>query len=434
MSAVGDCVRTVFTMTQPPRTTTRKTKTPKAVTRTVSSTVRPDAGEVRDLSLTMLESSHVWEDLASMATANPSLLALVNRAKELATSGQLMDNSIGSYARLWLPFTKWCEVMGLVSLPASSATVLLYVACRSEQHRSPDTINSDLSAIRSYHLRAGFTNPADHAAVSMARHSVWRQFAAEGGSKMKAHPLTLDEVRAMVDCLDEFLVRPSSLAELLRIRLKAVLLVTWFAGRRLDEIARAEMVWLKKRDGKHFLESDRQKMKKSGFSTSVDEVADKSICPWTALQAWLQASAPYRGDVQRIFAMPKFAPSGQIVLVDRISDVTQRKLAEGWQLGDPTYPTMADFEAKCRATGVAAGTQDLRYRLVKWMKFAGIQPESVNRSLNGHSMRRGLVTELRSAGADSQAIADHVGLATIELVEEYSDAVSKVSVLDVLDL
>lgn len=129
-----------------------------------------------------------------------------------------MDNSISSYARLWLQFTKWCEAMGLVSLPARGATVLLYVAYRSDQHLSPDTINSDLSAIRSYHLRAGYTNPTDHAAVGMARHSVWRHFAAEGESKMKAHPLTLDEVRVMVGCLDELIVRPCALAELLRIR------------------------------------------------------------------------------------------------------------------------------------------------------------------------------------------------------------------------
>lgn len=434
MIAAAEHIGTVITMIQPPRTTIRKTKTSKPVTRTVNSTLRPGAGEAQDPFVTILESSHVWEDLATMAIANPSLLALVERAKELATSGQLMDNSISSYARLWLPFTKWCDAMGLVSLPAQSATVLLYVAFRSGQHLSPDTINSDLSAIRSYHLRAGFTNPADHAAVSMARQSVCRSLAAGRVSKKKAHPLTLDEVRTMVECLDELIVRPCALAELLRIRLKAALIVTWFTGRRLDEVARAEMVWLKERDGVHYLESDHQKMKRSGFSTSIEEIADKSICPWTALQTWLHASAPFRGDVQRIFAMPKFAVSGEIVLVDRISDVTQLNMAKRWRLGDPLYPTMADYEAKCRAAGVAAATQELRAKLVHWMKLAGIEPDSEDRGLSGHSMRRGLVTELRSAGADSRAIADHVGLATIGLVEEYSDAVSKVSVLDVLDL
>jgi site-specific recombinase XerD len=84
--------------------------------------------------------------------------------------------------------------------------------------------------------------------------------------------------------------------------------------------------------------------------------------------------------------------------------------------------------------GVGAATQELRSKLVKWMEFAGIEPGSADRGLSSHSMRRGLVTELRSAGADSRAIADHVGLATIGLVEGYSDSVSTASVLDVLDL
>ena len=77
MIAATEYVRTVFTMTQPPRTTTRKTKTPKPVTRTVNSTLRSDAGAAQDPSVTILESSHVWEDLATLATANPSLFALV---------------------------------------------------------------------------------------------------------------------------------------------------------------------------------------------------------------------------------------------------------------------------------------------------------------------------------------------------------------------
>jgi integrase len=432
--AAAEYVGTVITMIQPPRTTTRKIKTSKPVVRKIDATLRLDAIEVEASSLAPQLPSPIWEELATMATENTSLLELVDRAKELATSGQLMDNSIKSYAGLWRPFTRWCDGMGLASLPACSATVLLYVAYRSGQHLSPDTISGDLSAIRSYHLRAGFTNPADHAAVSMARQSVARHHAAHGASKKKAHPLTLEEVRSMVECLDQLPFQSPKVVELLRIRIKAVLLIAWFAGRRLDEIARADLGWLKERDGVLFLESNYQKMKRNGFSTPIEKIADRSLCPWTALQAWLDASAPFRGDVQRIFALPKVEASGEIMLKDTLYDAGQVKMAKGWRVGDPRYPTKADFEAKCRAEGLGVATRALRLKLIQWMKLAGIEPDSGDRGLSGHSMRRGLVTQLRSAGVDSRVIADHVGLATIDLVEAYSDAVSKVRVLDVLDL
>ncbi len=78
--------------------------------------------------------------------------------------------------------------------------------------------------------------------------------------------------------------------------------------------------------------------------------------------------------------------------------------------------------------------RELRDGLVKWMKLAGVTPQAPDRALRGHSMRRGIITELRAAGVDPRAVADHVGLATLDLVERYSDAPRTFNVLKVLDL
>lgn len=432
--AAGEGLGTVIGMIQPPRTTTRTRSTSKPPTRTSPAVLRSDVAELPASVATPHESNFVWDELAALGSTNPYLSSLVETARGLATTGELMDNSIRSYAVLWRAFVKWCEGAQLISLPATTGTVLLYVAWRASQGRSVATVNSDMSAIRSYHLRAGFTNPADHDLVARARQGVKRLRAAEGTTTTKAHPLTLDEVLAMVDCLDRLSFRRPPLVELLRIRLKAVLTVAWFTGRRLDEMARAELVWLKQRDGVLYLESNRQKMKRDGFSTPIEKIADQRICPWTALQAWLDASAPLRGDVQRIFATPTIDDSGKIVLVDKINVVSSLKMAEGWPDDDPRYPTKDDFEARCRAIGLASAVKDLRYSLIKWMKFAGVEPESADRALGGHSMRRGLITQLRSAGVEARVVADHVGLVNINLVEEYSDATSATRVLDVLGL
>lgn len=379
-------------------------------------------------------SDSVWDELAAYGAKKPELLELIETARGFVSAGELADNSISAYASGWRGFVTWCESVELQSLPASTGTVLLYIAKRAGEGSSLGTIGSDLAAIRSYHLRAGFTNPADHEVVAEARQGIARRRADEGSVTIKAHPLSLDEVIAMAECLDGLRLRPSALAGLMRIRLKAVLTISWFTGRRLDEMARAEMNWLKDRDGALFLESNRQKNKHGVFSTQIDQIADARICPFCALRAWLDASAPYREGVSRLFATPAHSESGEIILVDRIAEVSREKVAKGWNPGDPRFPTRAEFEAKCRATGLAVATRQLRSSLVRWMQWAGVTPQAPDRALRGHSTRRGLITELRAAGVDARAVADHVGLATLDVVEEYSDAARESNVLGSLNL
>ena len=433
IAAVGR-LRTVGSMNQPPRTTTRRPTTTRRIARQLDVVIRADALETPAALVTPPEAVLIWEEIGVLTLANPQLEGLAAKARELATTGQLADNSVSTYAGLWRIFDRWCAGLGLPSLPASTATVLLYVAHRAGQGVKPDTVRMDLSAIRSYHLHAGFTNPTDHAVVSQARKAVGRQSADGGTKKTKAHPLALDEVRTMAGCLDQLRFNPAVVAGLRRIRLKAVLCVGWFAGRRTDELARAELPWLITRDGVLHLESSHQKNRPGGLSTSIDKIVDDEVCPWTALRAWLEVSAPIRGDVQRLFAMPAIDDAGAIVLIDTIEMAYQQKVAQGWTEDDPRYPTRESFEAKCRAVGVAFATRELRNSLTRWMKLAAVQPQSPDRALRGHSMRRGLITTLRAAGVDPRAVADHVGLATIGMVEEYNDAASKVNVLDVLNL
>lgn len=58
---------------------------------------------------------------------------------------------------------------------------------------------------------------------------------------------------------------------------------------------------LKERDG---VVESRQKRKPKGIATPVELIAEEVLCPWSALEAWLQESAPFRGDILRLFAKP----------------------------------------------------------------------------------------------------------------------------------
>lgn len=425
---------TITIMTTSPRTVTRSARPARDRRRDVDVVVRPASHDDASALDAPAQLSVIWDELAALTSNNPALAALAERARNLATTGVLADNTLRTYANQWHSFENWCEKVGLASLPASPATVLLYVAHRVNQKCAPATINASIAAIRSYHLRAGYTNPTDHAAVSGAKASVARGAAAAGSVVVKAHPISLDELRSMVGCLADLKFRPSTVAELLRIRLKAVGLVMWFTGRRLDEMARAEITWLTVRGDVQYLQSDHQKMKRDGFATPIEQIADPTICPWTALDNWLRASAPFRGDVQQLFALPVLDESGEIHLVDTISAALERRRATSRFNDDSSELTRDVLEAKYRSVALEAAISVLRFNMVRWMKLAGVEPRSSDRALSGHGMRRGLVTELRANGADPRAVADHVGLATVDLVERYSDAAQATNALDVLGL
>lgn len=254
-------------MDNQPRTRIQKSSRPRKAARPVEVEVRVDEVGVDAPVTAETPSLALWGELDLLAMNRPDLVDLVARVKSMSVTTSLADHSINAYGSKWGLFTEWCSSMGLSSLPASTATVVLYLAHRSTQNLKTGTLNSDLCAIRSYHLQAGYTNPVDHEVTSRLLQANTRLRASDGESVRKAHPLSLHDLRSMVACLEdvEFRVKPV-VSDLFRMRLKAILLVAWFTGRRVDEMARAEMSWLKERDKTLVMDSNRQKRMASGFA------------------------------------------------------------------------------------------------------------------------------------------------------------------------
>lgn len=421
-------------MSQKPRTTVRKANSR-------SSKRQPEVA-VHDISIEKqavetpegpYSPSATLESLAELAAQHPDLLPLVEVVQDLATSAVLAPLSVSTYGARWRQFVRWCRANQLQSCPAEPGTVLLYMAHRA-QTKGMATINLDLAAVRNQHLTAGYPNPTDNQFVQRMRQGLGRRLAEQGVVTRKAHPLSLKEVRAMVDCLPQLKIRPAPLTDVARTRLKAILLVSWFTGRRMDEIIRAELSWLDVRDGELHLTSNKQKRMPKGFDTSLKQLSDSAICPASALAQWLDVSNPYRHGVTRLFAKPEINEADDIILVDHVGDGYLRRLAVGMPEGDERFSTQAEFAAFCMGAALSQEYTSILRLIRRWMQFAGVEPESANRQLGGHSMRRGLITELRKARVDIRDVADLVGLKSLELVEEYSDAAPGSSPLDVLDL
>lgn len=171
-------------------------------------------------------STVLWDEMERLAKDSPCLSELVKRAKEMSASTSLADQSNKTYVNRWNLFTTRCSSMGVPSLPASTATVVHYMAYRSSEGFAIFTLTTDLAAIRSYHLQSGFTIPADHAVVGRLKQANARLPASAGVSKKMAHPRPLADLRAMVECLDEVNYGVNlAVDNLVLLRLKAMLLV-----------------------------------------------------------------------------------------------------------------------------------------------------------------------------------------------------------------
>lgn len=377
-----------------------------------------------------------WEALEEIAGESPELAALAVRARSLVTVNTFADQTIRSYSNSWRRFEEWCEVNGLEALPASPLVVVLYVAHLDERGVGKESVVSARASIAWKHAAKGWESPAAHPLVAEVASGATRRRASSGEAKpiIRAHPISVPELREMMSVLPEVRFRRRAHEELMRVCLRSQLLAGWHLGRRADELVRADLTWIKAEgEGVEFSTSS-QKNKPHGFSNVMMTTADESICPVRALHAWLEASAPYRNGVTRLWCDVRVGEDGEPILLDRLADlIAERRFGVDLKthLGETST---AEVEAKIRAEATGQIVALFRARMQQWMRKAGIEPLGDDRRLSAHSARRGLTTSARAAGVDLEAIAQHVGWASIEMARLYSDHRSSEHPLQALDL
>lgn len=267
-------------------------------------------------------------------------------------------NTITAYQSDWTQFTQFCELNNLVSLPAHPNTILLYLSELSKTHKL-STIKRRLSSINKAHITSDHPSPTTVQTVKELLNGIARTI---GNRQTPKKALVLDDIKALIDCIDVSTVSGK--------RDKALLLIGFTTASR-----RSELVSIDVQD----ITFTQQGMDISIYQEKTKSYINKSIlcanndyCPVKTLNEWLTASkiksnAIFRG-------------------VNKVGAIGERLASE----------SVADL-------------------VKKYAEKAGLDPSEYA----GHSLRSGFATSAAEEGYNTQSIMHQTGHNTHGMVDRY---------------
>lgn len=214
--------------------------------------------------------------------------AIDEQAKEFIAHSKA-SNTVKSYRKDWAHFVAWCADHGAMALPATAMTVARYLTDIQGAYKV-STLQRRIAAINAAH------RSARHDVFSTRLeplHSIWQGIVrTKGTAQTKKAPALTDDIRAMLDTLDD---------RLISIRDRALLLVG-FAG----AFRRSELVALNVQDVEFSARGLLVTLRRSktdqtgeGQVIGIPYGSVQETCPVRALQAWLEASNHTEGAIFR---------------------------------------------------------------------------------------------------------------------------------------
>jgi len=254
-----------------------------------------------------------------------------------------------AYQRDWRYFCQWCNSHGHGFLPATPATVALYLTESAELYR-PITLGRRLAAISVAHQTAGFASPIGDIVVRDTLAGIRR---VHGVGQTKKAPIRAASLRRAVESLPD---------DLRGLRDKALLLVGYIGALRRSELValRVENIQFVEQGVRITVRRSKSDQEGRGAIMGIGCGAHASTCPVRALRAWLDAAD--------ITAGPVFRP-----------------ISRGGTVGQ---------EPLCGRT-VALLIKGLADNL-------GLDPKTIS----GHSLRAGFITDQYSAGTAEALIME----------------------------
>jgi site-specific recombinase XerD len=137
----------------------------------------------------------ITPDLAQLAA---EMAATADRAKDYRAKAKAA-NTLAAYRSDWNNFTAWCTNGTLESLPATPATVALYITDLAERCK-PSTITRRLAAISQAHQQAGHAAPTSAPVVRDVLQGIKREKGTAPAAKAAAVTAI---IRAMAETLDD---------------------------------------------------------------------------------------------------------------------------------------------------------------------------------------------------------------------------------------
>ena len=291
------------------------------------------------------------------------LTTAFDRAEEYVAASTAA-NTRRAYDNAWRDFTDWSHSHGLDALPASPATVGLYLAEGADRLKVA-TLKLRLSAIAVRHREAGYALDRSHPAIRKVMRGVAR---VKGVAPNKKEAATAEILR---DAIRAYAAGVSLKAK----RDRALLAVGFFAALRRSELVAINVADLSFTADGVILRLPRRKTDAEGAGTDIGLPLkrDGMICPVKALREWIVAAGIVEGPIFRSIS------KGDKVLTPRLSD--------------------RDVARIVKAATTAAGYDASLF--------------------SGHSLRSGFVTTAARAGVADHVIMKQTGHKRLEELHGY---------------
>lgn len=288
---------------------------------------------------------------------------LLNASKSAATKR--------AYTSDWKTFTRWAIEQERAFLPASGATVVLYLTYLSEElGRAPSTISRAITAINQAHKAMGFDAPGKQMVVVELFKGIKR---TKGTAQKQAKPILLADLKKIVRaCGPSFLGRRDA----------ALILVGWAGALR-----RSELVALNVEDVDFVSEGMTIKIKRSktdqegeSFLIGVPYGKKEDMCPVLALLKWIGLCQITTGPIFFAVGTP----------------------------GKEKFYTNVDDKRHLSGRSV-------NIIIKRRLKNAGIS----QRDYSGHSLRAGFITSAASKGIPEHVIQVHTRHRSTKVLRGY---------------
>lgn len=302
--------------------------------------------------------------LAAVAGADAALdgLPLIDEPGARFRTDARSASTVSAYQRDWRDFTAWCRAHQLDALPATPATLTLYVADLAARLKVA-TIGRRLVAISVAHAEAGHATPLADPGARAAWRSVQRRL---GVAQTARKALTVADVRSVVAALPETAAGS---------RDRALILVGFAGALRRAELVGLDVADVALTDEGAVLTVRRSKTDQlgQGRQVGIPRGTSPTTCPVGALAAWLA------------------------------------------RLGEDDGPIFCSVDRNGKIRRSRLGGSDVARIVKRAVGAVGLPPERYS----GHSLRRGLATAAARAGVAPRDIMRQTGHRSLAMVERY---------------
>jgi site-specific recombinase XerD len=175
-------------------------------------------------------------------------------------------------------FRDWCQVKGVIALPASPATVAAFLAHEADRGSRAATITRRCAAIRYAHRLADLEPPTNSEHVRATLRGIRRTVGAAPARKA---PVLAEAARAMA------LSAPEGLKGL---RDRALLLLGFAGAFRRSELVALDVADLEETEDGFKIIIRRSKTDQEGHGVTIAIARGVTTCPVKAVKAWLLAA------------------------------------------------------------------------------------------------------------------------------------------------